>query len=227
VVQRAEEVGDEVYEPPVHLPPKDDPDTLDLDPSRHERTQIQSGAPPKQDPEKRRHNFDEVFLGYDEAQAIVEATRCIHCPSPEPCILGCPLRNDIPRALLFIEQRDYIAAATVFRLTSNLPEVCGRICPQEILCEGSCTIGAHDKPVTIGKLEAFCADYQRRSRGLPARTIAPATGKRVAVVGSGPAGIAAAEELRVRGHEIVVYEALPKPGGLLVGSLGIAVIVSQ
>jgi glutamate synthase (NADPH/NADH) small chain len=131
-------------------------------------------------------------------------------------LLGCPVHNDIPRALLFIEQGDPEAAANVFRQTSNLPEVCGRICPQEILCEGSCTVGAHDQPVTIGKLEAYCTDYQRKTNGFPTREVAPAAGRRVAVVGAGPAGLAVAEELRMRGHEIVVYEAWPKPGGLMV-----------
>ncbi len=198
------------------LPPKVDPNTLDLDPDRYERANIPSGKPPKQDPEVRTHNFDEVFLGYDDKQAVIEATRCIHCPSPEPCILGCPVHNDIPRAMQLIEQGDPIAAANVFRQTSNLPEVCGRICPQEVLCEGACTVAGYDKPVQIGKLEAYCTDYQRRNVGFPSRPVAPPTGRRVAVVGFGPAGIAVAEELAVMGHEIVVYDAWPEPGGLLV-----------
>src|SRR5919201_3960496 len=117
----------------------EDPGTLNLDIDRYQRANIPAGAPPKQDPTKRVLNFDEVFLGYDEEQAIVEAMRCIHCPSPEPCILGCPLHNDIPSAMLLIEERRYIEAAEAFRATSDLPEVCGRICPQEVLCEGSCT----------------------------------------------------------------------------------------
>ena len=199
-----------------NLPPKVDPNTLDLNPDRLERAHIPTGKPPKQDPEVRKRNFREVFLGYDEKQAVVEATRCIHCPSPEPCILGCPVHNDIPRAMLFIEQGDPLAAANVFRLTSNLPEVCGRICPQEVLCEGACTVAGYDKPVSIGKLEAYCTDLQRRTDGFPPRTVAPETGRRVAVVGFGPAGIAVAEELRVFGHAVVVYDAWPTPGGLLV-----------
>jgi glutamate synthase (NADPH/NADH) small chain len=192
----------------------EDPGNLRLYVDRYERANIPSGAPPKQDPKKRVFNFDEVFLGFDEEQAIVEATRCIHCPSPEPCILGCPLHNDIPTAMLLIEQGNYVDASMVFRRTSNLPEVCGRICPQEVLCEGSCTIAGHDKPVTIGKLEAFCTDWQRRHEGFPQYEIAPASGRRVAVVGSGPAGMAAAEELMRDGHEVVVYEEWPRPGGL-------------
>lgn len=199
-----------------HVPSKPDPNTLDLDPDRYERANIPTGIPPKQDPEVRKRNFDEVFLGYDEKQAVVEATRCIHCPSPEPCILGCPVHNDIPHAMLLIEQGDPIGAANVFRETSNLPEVCGRICPQEVLCEGSCTVAGYDKPVMIGKLEAYCTDFQRRNVGFPPREVAPLTGMHVAVVGFGPAGISVAEELRVFGHDIVVYDAWPTPGGLMV-----------
>ncbi|MCC7164393.1 MAG: NAD(P)-dependent oxidoreductase [Anaerolineae bacterium] len=192
-----------------------DPANLDLkDFDRYERAHIPPGPPPKQDPRERVLNFNEVFLGYDEEQAIVEAARCIHCPSPEPCILGCPLHNDIPTALLLIEQRRFSEAANVFRATSNMPEVCGRICPQEILCEGSCTVAGYDRAVNIGKLEAFCADWQRRNEGFPDYRIAPPSGKRVAIVGSGPAGMSAAEELMRDGHECVVYEEWPKPGGL-------------
>lgn len=187
-------------------------DLLNLD--RYERAHIPAGAPPKQDPKRRVLNFDEVFLGYDEEQAVIEAARCIHCPSPEPCILGCPLHNDIPTAMLLIEQRRFVDAANVFRATSNMPEVCGRICPQESLCEGSCTVAGYDRAVNIGKLEAYCADWQRVHEGFPNYRIAPATGRRAAVVGSGPAGMAVAEELMRDGHEIVVYEEWPKPGGL-------------
>ena len=184
----------------------------DLD--RYERAHIPAGPPPKQDPKLRVLNFDEVFLGYDEEQAVVEAARCIHCPSPEPCILGCPLHNDIPTAMLLIEQKRFAEAANIFRATSNMPEVCGRICPQEILCEGSCTVAGDDRAVNIGKLEAYCADWQRHHKGFPQYEIAPRTGRRVAIVGSGPAGMSVAEELMRDGHDIVVYEEWPKPGGL-------------
>jgi glutamate synthase (NADPH/NADH) small chain len=192
----------------------EDPGTLNLEIDRYQRANIPAGAPPKQDPAKRVFNFNEVFMGYDEEQAIVEAMRCIHCPSPEPCILGCPLHNDIPTAMLLIEQRRYVEAAEAFRATSDLPEVCGRICPQEVLCEGSCTIAGADRAVNIGKLEAFCTDWERNHDGFPNYVIAPPTGRRVAVVGSGPAGMAVAEELMRDGHQVVVYEEWPKPGGL-------------
>jgi glutamate synthase (NADPH/NADH) small chain len=194
----------------------EDPSLLALDPDRYKRTYIPAGAPPEQAPEMRLHNFDMVFTGYEDPQAVVEAMRCIHCPSPEPCILGCPVHNDIPSALLAIEQRDFDKAANIFRATNNLPEVCGRLCPQEVLCEGSCTVAGFDRAVNIGKLENFCTNWQRTHTGYPMPELAPRSGRRVAVVGSGPAGIAAAEELVRDGHEIVVYEEWPKPGGLLV-----------
>ncbi len=193
----------------------EDPGSLWLDPNRHDRANIPAGPPPEQKPAERVKNFNMVFLGYDEKQAVVEATRCIHCPRPEPCIVACPLHNDIPAALLAIEEGKYDQAANIFRATSNFPEVCGRLCPQEDLCEGSCTVAGYDRPVNIGKLEAFCSDWQRDHGGFPKPTGVPPSGRRVAVVGSGPASIAVAEELTNQGHSVVVYEEWPKPGGLL------------
>jgi len=193
----------------------DDPEASDLNPTRNERVRIPAGPPPEQLPSERLKNFKMVFEGYDEEQAVIEATRCIHCPATEPCIIGCPLHNDIPKALLAIEQRRFDEAASTFRKTSNFPEVCGRLCPQEHLCEGSCTVGGYDRAVNIGKLEAFCADWQRNHSGFPIPEIAPTTGRRVAIVGSGPASIAVAEQLTRIGHAAFVYEEWPKPGGLL------------
>ncbi len=193
----------------------DNPETISLDPSRKDRVHIPPGPPPEQPPSERLKNFQMVFTGYDEKQAVVEATRCIHCPATEPCILGCPLHNNIPKALIAIELNKYDEAANIFRLTSNFPEVCGRLCPQEALCEGSCTVAGYDRPVNIGKLEAFCADSQRNQSGFPTPSMESATGRRVAVVGSGPASIAVAEQLTTHGHTVVVYEEWPKPGGLL------------
>jgi glutamate synthase (NADPH/NADH) small chain len=194
---------------------EENPETFYLDPSRTERVHIPPGPPPEQLPSERLKNFQMVFLGYDEKQAKIEATRCIHCPSTEPCIIGCPLHNDIPKACFAIEQGRYDEAASIFRLTSNFPEVCGRLCPQEVLCEGSCTVAGYDRAVNIGKLEAFCTDWQRNRHGFPAPSLPPATGRHAAVVGSGPASIAVAEQLTRRGHAVVVYEEWPKPGGLL------------
>src|SRR5581483_2345364 len=192
-----------------------DPASLWLDPDRYARTNSPAGPPPEIPPNQRLDNSRMVFLGYGEEQAVVEATRCIHCPSPEPCILGCPVHNDIPTACLAIEQLDYAKAANIFRATSNFPEVCGRLCPQEILCEGSCTVAGFDRAVNIGKLENFCTNWQRTHDGYPHPTMAAPTGRRVAVVGSGPAGLSVAEELVRDGIAITVYEEWPKPGGLL------------
>jgi glutamate synthase (NADPH/NADH) small chain len=179
---------------------------------------------PKQDAEERRRNFEETYLGFDINSARIEAARCIQCPSA-PCQEACPVGNDIPGAFALIEAGDILGAADVFRQTSNMPEMCGRLCPQEKLCEGACVVGfairpdgRAEPPVTIGKLEAFCTDYQRRELGgfpLPRHMPEP-TGRRVAVVGSGPAGLAVAEQVALLGHACTVYEAWPEPGGVLV-----------
>jgi len=193
----------------------DDPETFYLDPDRWERVRIPTAPPPEQSSVERVRNFQPVFLGYSEQQAVIEATRCIHCPATEPCIIACPVHNDIPKALFAIEQGRYADAADVFRLTSNFPEVCGRLCPQEVLCEGSCTVAGYARAVNIGKCEAFCADWQRTHHGFPTPPLPPASGRSVAVVGSGPAGLAVAEQLTGCGHAVVVYEEWPKFGGLL------------
>ncbi|TET95134.1 MAG: NADPH-dependent glutamate synthase [Dehalococcoidia bacterium] len=169
---------------------------------------------PKQDRKERVKNWDEVYLGYDLPTARLEATRCIQCPAA-PCQEACPLHNDIPGALLKLEEGDVMGAAEVLRRTNPTPDMCGRLCPQEQLCEGSCVVGKKAIPVAIGKLEAFIADQQRAMGGRPIPELPPRTGKRVAVVGSGPAGLAVAEELTRRGHGVKVFEAWPKPGGVL------------
>jgi glutamate synthase (NADPH/NADH) small chain len=180
---------------------------------RKARLQIPAQKIPKQDPNVRVLNFSEVYLPLDLATARAEAERCIQCPAA-PCQVACPVGNDIPRALWALEQDDPLAAAEVFRETSNMPEMCGRLCPQERLCEGDCVVGNKAKPVAIGRLEAFVADWRRRAAPLPARAAAT-SGKRVAVVGAGPAGLAVAEELAQRGHAITVFDAWPAPGGVL------------
>ncbi len=171
----------------------------------------------KQDPAERVHNWLEVFTGFDLTAAKVEATRCIQCPAA-PCIKACPVGNDIPGALWQLEQGDIIGAANKFRETSNMPDMCGRLCPQERLCEGDCVVNNPKtgiRPVAIGKLEAFVSDEQVRLMGIPTPPIPPATGHRVAVVGSGPAGLACAEELRKHGHAVTVFDQWPQPGGIL------------
>ncbi|HZP57134.1 MAG TPA: NADPH-dependent glutamate synthase [Dehalococcoidia bacterium] len=175
----------------------------------------------KQDPQERRKNWDEVFLGFDEESAKVEAMRCLHCPTA-PCQEACPVHNDIPGALSLLEQGDVIGAANKFRETSNLPELCGRLCPQERLCEGECVVAFairpdmhQEPPVSIGKLEAFVTDYQRRTTGIPIPLLPEPSGFRVAIVGAGPAGLAVAEELAKQGHACTMYDAWPEPGGIL------------
>lgn len=179
---------------------------------------------PKQDAEARKRNFDETYIGFDLNAARIEASRCIQCPSA-PCQEACPVSNDIPGAFALLEVGDIIGAANVFRQTSNLPEMCGRLCPQEKLCEGACVVGfairpggQKEPPVTIGKLEAFCTDYQRQQLGgypMP-RYMPEPTGYKVGVIGSGPAGLAVAEILAEQGHAVTVYEFWPEPGGVLV-----------
>ena len=183
-------------------------------PDRKQRLKIPPQKLPKQDPRQRAHNWAEVSLPLDEEVARLEATRCIQCPAA-PCIKACPLHNDIPGALALAEAGDFVGAANKFRETSLMPEMCGRLCPQELLCEGSCVVGKKAIPVAIGRLEAFVTDYQRQREGLPKPAVPSPSGQRVAVVGSGPAGLVVAEELAKRGHSVVVYESWPLPGGLL------------
>ena len=175
----------------------------------------------KQDPAVRKTNWDEVFLGFDIEAAQIEASRCIQCPTA-PCQQACPVGNDIPGAFKLLEIGDANGAADKFRETSNLPELCGRLCPQERLCEGECVVAFairpdmhQEPPVSIGKLEAFVTDYQRKNFGVPLPVLPPPSGYRVAVVGAGPAGMAVAEELAKVGHSCTMYDAWPEPGGIL------------
>ncbi|HLC29084.1 MAG TPA: NAD(P)-binding protein, partial [Dehalococcoidia bacterium] len=181
---------------------------------RKARLQVPHQAAPKQKPDERVHNWLEVYEGYDLETAKIEAYRCIQCPAA-PCQVACPVSNDIPGALLKLEDGDVHGAAAVFRATNPAPDMCGRLCPQESLCEGHCVVGKKAIPVAIGRLEAFIADYEREHGGRPLPDIGPPSGKRVAVVGSGPAGLAVAEILAVRSHEVRVFDAWPAPGGVL------------
>ncbi len=163
--------------------------------------------------EARLADFEATFLPLTEDQARQAASRCIHCPEA-PCVEACPVHNDIPSAMWLIEHGDFEAAAQVYRQTSSLPEVCGLVCPHEALCQGSCVRNKRGEPVITGALEAFVTTYQR-ARGDVELPQAEPSGRRVAIVGSGPAGLACAERLAAQGHSVTVFEAAPAPGGLL------------
>ncbi len=164
--------------------------------------------------EIRIHDFEEALILHTPAAARAEAARCLHCPTA-PCQAACPLHNDIGGALALLEAGDINGAAQLYRETNPQPEACGRLCPQSF-CQDACTLNKVGKPIDTRHLEAFVTTYQRRTTGVPLPEIAPATGKKVAVVGSGPAGLAVAEYLARKGHQVVVYERHSHPGGLLV-----------
>ncbi len=179
-----------------------------------ERMQIPRQRMPEQPPEVRRTNFDEVPLGYGEETAITEANRCIKCRVPH-CIDGCPVNIDIPAFLDLITRGEFAKAAQKIKETNVLPAICGRVCPQENQCEKTCVLSKKHKSVAIGRLERFVADYERE-KGLTVDPVQPEpTGCKVAVVGSGPAGLTAASEMAKRGHQVTVFEALHQPGGVL------------
>ena len=167
----------------------------------------------EQDPKERAANFDEVCLGYNEEEAVAEAKRCLQCKKPL-CMQGCPVAIDIPAFIKKITERDFRGAAEVIARSSALPAVCGRVCPQESQCEGKCVRGIKGEPVSIGKLERFVADWSRENGFVPA---APekTNGKKVAVIGSGPAGLTCAGDLAKMGYEVTIFEALHEPGGVL------------
>lgn len=165
--------------------------------------------------EERIGDFGPTFVPLTPEEAKRAAERCIHCPDPAPCYKACPVNNDISSAMWLIEKGDFVGAAEIYRQTSTLPEICGRVCPHEDLCMGSCVRFKRGEPVLTGALEAFVADFQRKN-GQVEIPLGEPTGKRVAIIGSGPSGLACAEQLIQRGHSLTVFEALPTPGGLLV-----------
>lgn len=164
--------------------------------------------------EERVCDFSDVVIPMTAEQAMLEASRCVQCPDPAPCMLACPTHNDIPSAMWLIEQGRFLEAAQLYRQTSSLPEICGRVCPHEQLCQGSCSLNKSFKPVLTGALEAFVVDYERQVAGVRIPQVRP-NGKRVAVVGAGPAGLACAEQLVQKGYQITVFESKPAAGGLL------------
>jgi len=170
---------------------------------------------PEQPPEVRRRNFLEVPLGYTPELAMKEAERCLQCKKPS-CMEGCPVSIDIPAFISLIKQGEFTKAVRKIWERNALPAVCGRVCPQEIQCEGNCVLGKKGQPVAIGNLERFVADWERaHGKGdLPPK--AKPTGKKVAVVGSGPSGLTVAGDLILKGHDVTIFEAFHKPGGVLV-----------
>ena len=176
-------------------------------------------AMPEQEPAIRAHNMNEVALGFTAEMAKNEAARCINCPS-KPCIQGCPVAIDIPGFLAKAAEGDFKGALSIIKETSLLPAVCGRVCPQEKQCQKFCTMGKllkdADKSVGIGRVERFCADCARQQGLDEAVVCAPSTGKRVAVIGSGPASITCAADCAKAGHSVTMFEAFHKCGGVLV-----------
>jgi glutamate synthase (NADPH/NADH) small chain len=166
-------------------------------------------------PEERIRDFEPTFLPLKAEEAMRAAERCIHCPDPAPCYKACPVNNDIPSAMWLIEKGDFIGAAEIYRQTSSMPEICGLVCPHDELCMGSCVRFKRGEPVITGALEAFVTDYQRKHSEVTI-PVGKATGKKVAIIGSGPAGLACAEQLVRKGHSVTVFEIKPSPGGLLI-----------
>ena len=169
---------------------------------------------PKQEPFERIRNFDEVALGYTEELAVEEASRCLGCKKPF-CIAGCPVAIDIPGFIECIVAGDFGGGVKKIKETNALPAVCGRVCPQEDQCEKVCVLGKKGSPVAVGRLERFLADWEAASGELETPEMAPRTGRNIAIVGSGPAGITVANDLALLGHEVTIFEALHDAGGVL------------
>ncbi len=182
--------------------------------SAEKKQKIPRQPMPEQEALVRARNFDEVPFGYSPETAMLEASRCLQCEKPK-CIEGCPVNVKIPEFIALIVEGDFSGAARKLKETNALPAVCGRVCPQESQCESKCVLGKKGEPVAIGRLERFAADYERNQGKVSKPQMAPSTGKKVAIVGSGPAGLTCAGDLIKLGHEVTVFEALHKTGGVL------------
>jgi glutamate synthase (NADPH/NADH) small chain len=168
----------------------------------------------EQDPEVRRRNFDEVALGYTLEEAVQEAKRCLQCKKPM-CVEGCPVNVRIPQFIAAVVEGDIEEAFRIIRQTNNLPAICGRVCPQETQCEQRCVLGRRGQPVAIGRLERFVADYCME-KGIEDMVEVKPNGKKVAIVGAGPAGLTAAADLAKLGYDVTIFEAFHEPGGVLI-----------
>jgi glutamate synthase (NADPH/NADH) small chain len=182
--------------------------------TRIDRKKIPRQPMLEQDPRIRSKNFLEVPLGYTPQMAQMEAQRCIQCKNPK-CVPGCPVQVKIPEFIKLIAEGDFAGAARKLKEDNALPAICGRVCPQEDQCEKLCVTGLKGEPVAVGRLERFAADYERMNNLIEKPVIPSPTGRKVAVIGAGPAGLTVAGDLAKLGHEVVIFEALHKPGGVL------------
>ena len=168
----------------------------------------------EQDPVERAKNFKEVCLGYDNERAVKEASRCLHCKNPK-CVEGCPVSINIPEFISHIKENDIEGAAKEIAKYSSLPAVCGRVCPQESQCEGKCVLGIKGEPIALGKLEKYAADWARENN-VDVSFKEESNNIKVAIIGSGPAGLTCAGDLAKKGYDVTIFEALHEPGGVLV-----------
>jgi len=182
--------------------------------SQTERMKIPRQAMPTQEPQVRAHNFAEVALGYPEETALLEAARCLQCRRPK-CVEGCPVAVNIPDFILRLREGDLPGSVRSLKGDNNLPAICGRVCPQESQCEAVCVMGKKQEPIAIGRLERYVADWDLAHPSPPPQ-VAPSTGKKVAVIGCGPAGLTCAGDLARYGHQVTIFESLHAPGGVLI-----------
>lgn len=186
-----------------------------LELTKKDRMKIPRQPMPEQDGVERSKNFKEVNIGFTEELAKMEALRCLQCPKPV-CIDGCPVEVKIKDFIHLVAEGDFLGAASKIKEDNMLPAICGRVCPQEEQCEAKCVVGVKGESVAIGRLERFVADFEREHVGLRSPEINEKTGKKVAIIGSGPAGLSCAGDLIQMGHNVTVFEALHELGGVLV-----------
>jgi glutamate synthase (NADPH/NADH) small chain len=184
---------------------------------KHAWAEFDRTGPPKRPAEKRVADFHEIYGLFDEATVREQASRCIQCPEAS-CVTGCPLSNRIPEWVALAAEGEFLKAAEISRSTSNMPEICSRVCPQERLCEGSCILNGRSEPICIGAIEKFINEYAL-ARGVVQFSPATPNGMSVAVVGSGPGGMACADELAKLGYAVTVLESQALPGGLLMNGI--------
>jgi glutamate synthase (NADPH/NADH) small chain len=194
-----------------------DPDSAANTHDKHAWQEIERAGPPKRAAENRITDFHEIYALYDEATVREQASRCIQCPDAS-CVKGCPLTNRIPEWIALAAEGDFLGAAAISRETSNLPEICSRVCPQERLCEGSCILNGPSEPICIGAIEKFINEYALARGAVEVAPAAP-NGLSAAVVGSGPGGMACADELAKLGYAVTIFESQTLPGGLLMNGI--------